>query len=54
MILDIGLTLAHALDPVAFAEDRLGFRPDSGRMTASAVFEKQAEQSSACLLRGEF
>jgi hypothetical protein len=27
--LDLRLDLAHALDPVAFAEDRLGFRPDS-------------------------
>jgi hypothetical protein len=25
---DLRLDLAHALDPVAFAEDRLGFRPD--------------------------
>jgi hypothetical protein len=24
----LGLDLAHALDPVAFAEDRLGFKPD--------------------------
>jgi hypothetical protein len=26
--LDLGLDLAHALDPVAFAIDRLGFQPD--------------------------
>ena len=28
MPLDLTLDFAHALDPVAFAEDRLGFLPD--------------------------
>jgi hypothetical protein len=28
MPLDLGLDLCHGLDPAAFAEDRLGFRPD--------------------------
>lgn len=28
LALDLRLDLAHALDPVAFAEDRLGFQPD--------------------------
>src|SRR6266702_6072896 len=28
MPLDLRVDLAHAIDPVAFAEDRLGFRPD--------------------------
>src|SRR5215472_14915364 len=27
-LIDIGLSLAHAVDPAAFAADRLGFEPD--------------------------
>src|SRR5215831_6888538 len=50
MILDIGLTLAHALDPVAFAEDRLGFRPDDWqarllRSTAPQVIVNNGRQT---------
>jgi hypothetical protein len=29
MLIDLTLDFAHALDPVAFVEDRLGFLPDS-------------------------
>jgi len=28
MLLDLALDLAHALDPVAFVQDRLKFEPD--------------------------
>ena len=50
MILDIGLTIAHALDPVAFAEDRLGFRPDDWqarllRSTAPQVIVNNGRQT---------
>ena len=50
MIVDIGLTLAHALDAVAFAEDRLGFRPDDWqarllRSTAPQVIVNNGRQT---------
>ena len=50
MIVDIGLTLAHALDAVGFAEDRLGFRPDDWqarllRSTASQVIVNNGRQT---------
>src|SRR5215472_14249516 len=50
MILDIGLTIAHALDPAVFAEDRLGFRPDDWqarllRSTAPQVIVNNGRQT---------
>ena len=60
--LDLRLDLAHALDPVSFAEDRLGFKPDTWqgqalRATASWVMlnccrQMGLDQESVRLLVG--
>lgn len=58
--LDLTLDLAHGLDPVAFAEDRIGFVPDIWqaellRSTALQIILnicRQGGKSTTCALKG--
>src|ERR1051326_4467277 len=46
--LDLGVDLAHALDAVAFVEDRLGFRPDDWQ---ADLLRSAAPQIIECITR---